>query len=151
MDLKGLIGRKAKKTKKKVEDKSSSDKKEKVEKPKTKKQKKKNEDLRDITEKVLDKSAEGIISKEKDLEKAYAKKKGEWEIKNLLKQAKRLEIKEEYLQAIDLYKAYLGKRLALMESQKKYGLKDYYKLADYYVKIAELYTKIHHIKTESST
>ncbi|MEA1924490.1 MAG: tetratricopeptide repeat protein, partial [Candidatus Altiarchaeota archaeon] len=103
-------------------------------------------DLREITEEILDQGVEGLINKEKHLEKAIGDKKEEWAVKNLLRKARRLEEKEEYRESIDYYLRFIEKYLVLVKARKKYRLKDYYKAGDHYTKIAELYKKIHHIR-----
>ncbi len=105
-------------------------------------------DLREITKEILDKSADELAHEEKHMEGLYAKKREEWKVKELLKKARILERKNKYRDAIKAYLRFLEKNLLIIGSRKRYGLNDYYKLVDYYVKIAELYMKIHHIKAE---
>ncbi|OYT25715.1 MAG: hypothetical protein B6U97_05005 [Candidatus Altiarchaeales archaeon ex4484_96] len=104
------------------------------------------DDLKRITEEVLNHGVDGILHEEKELTKSLSEKKKEWEIKNLLNKAKKQEKNEEYRKAIEYYLEYIENYLQLIETRDKYTLKDYYKAADYYTKVAELYKKTPHIR-----
>jgi tetratricopeptide (TPR) repeat protein len=110
--------------------------------------KKNSKDLLEVKKNVDGNDVKGLKAllgaKERDLDNFLEKTQDKMDVGNWLKKANKHEQEQEYTKAIESYLHFMEAKLEAIDQNPKESMNDYYALVNYYIKIAECYTKVTH-------
>lgn len=105
-------------------------------------------DIKKRVHAIADDIKDGAVKEGAEAKKWMDKSKEDRDSGKWLKKGKAMEAGKQYEEAVDAYLKFLEIKLNIIQSRPNYNILSYLNLVPYYLKIAECYSKITHIKRE---
>jgi len=100
---------------------------------------------------LIDEAKREILKRKEPTEKFIEDRKEEMEAGKWLKKAKAMEKKKRFKEALNAYLKFMEIRLKIIESRPGFTLKSYFNLVTYYLKIANCYENVMHLRRGERT